>query len=239
MIERNLGVARSENGSVWNRFLQELRIVVLRRDVAVQYNVGVYIDEAGHQRRLRKVDRLDAGGRRASRRDRNDLVAFNDNDGVLNRGVALAINQPAGANGNAFRRRFLLAGLAKSRKTHSCKKNRRNEYGQHYSRIEFHDDLCPRRAQRVPQRRWMGVAASKRKSATEKTKGQPVSSPIGPLYLCSAVWVSQVQPACALVKQNRNIENVREVYLRQRLTVTLPLPKQGAAAGDRRGLRPS
>ena len=192
MIERNFGVARSQDRAVRDRFLQELRVVVFRRDVAVEHDVRVHIGEAGHHRSFRKIDGLDTCWRRAARRHRNNLVVFNHDDRVLNRRVALAVDQPAGADGDAFRRSLLLGGLAVRRQTHTRKKNRRSECAEHHSQIGFHGDLCPRRAQRVPQGRRQECRgeperATPRAGRNKRRRGQSVSSRWPAIYMCSGL----------------------------------------------------
>ena len=60
MGERDLCIARRQDGAVRNGLLEELLIVVFRSYIALQQNVGVGIDKTGENCGLRKIDQLDA-----------------------------------------------------------------------------------------------------------------------------------------------------------------------------------
>jgi hypothetical protein len=56
--------------------------------------------------------------------------------------------------------------------------------------------------------------------ASKKTKGQPVSSPIGPLFMCRGLGLSGPARVCS-VNANCKAKNAREVYLSLRVSARL------------------
>ncbi len=103
MGERDLRIARRQDGAVRNGLLEELLVVVFRGDIALQQNVGVGIDKAGKDGGLRKIDQFDARGRGAARGDAENLVTFDEDESIRNGGIAFAVDQAPGTNGDALR----------------------------------------------------------------------------------------------------------------------------------------
>jgi hypothetical protein len=105
--------------------LQQLHVVIVRRDVAVQQYVRVHIRESRQHGSLRKIDHLGSGRGRASGRDGNNLVAFDDDQRVENRRVALPVNQPPRADRNRFRRclTFILCTIRWAKKKRPYRNN--------------------------------------------------------------------------------------------------------------------
>ncbi len=101
MRKCNLCIARGKDRAIRNRFLQQLRIVFLGGDVALQENVRMGINETGQHRGLGKVDHFHTRGRAPNRRNGNDFVAFNHDQHVLERFIALSVDQVSGADSNA------------------------------------------------------------------------------------------------------------------------------------------
>ena len=100
VFKRDACIARRENRAIRSGLFQELLVVICRRDVPVQKHVRVHVDESGQHRRFREIDELIAGRWRSSGGNRNNFVAFDENQGVEDRRVALAVNQTSGANGD-------------------------------------------------------------------------------------------------------------------------------------------
>jgi hypothetical protein len=90
---------RAPSGAVRNGVLEELFVVVLGGDIAVEKDVGVEVDEAGKNGGVREVDRFDAGRWRAAGRYGNDFISFDKDQDVIERIVALAVDHMPGANG--------------------------------------------------------------------------------------------------------------------------------------------
>ncbi len=94
-------IARGKDRAIRNRFLQQLRIVFLGGDVALQENVRMGINETGQHRGLGKIYNFHTCGRVPSRRNGNDFVTFNYDQRVLKRFITLSVDQVSGADSNA------------------------------------------------------------------------------------------------------------------------------------------
>jgi hypothetical protein len=70
----------------------------------LQENVRVRINESGENRGLGKIDELRARRSISARRDGDDLVTLDQDERILNRLVALSIDQLPRADGHAMRR---------------------------------------------------------------------------------------------------------------------------------------
>ncbi len=93
MLQGNPRVAGRENGAVGSGLLEQLVFVFLRRDVALQQEMGVRVDEPGQHGHLAEIDHpgvrglsLDLG----ERADRLDPFAF-DQDSY----IGLDVGRPA------------------------------------------------------------------------------------------------------------------------------------------------
>ncbi len=82
MGERDLRIARCQDGAVRNGLLEELLVVVFRGYIPLQQNVSVGIDKTGKDGGLRKIDQFDARGRGAAGSDAENLVTFDQDQGV-------------------------------------------------------------------------------------------------------------------------------------------------------------
>ena len=126
MGERDLRIARRQDGAIWNGLLQELLIVVFRSDIPLQQNVGVGIDKAGEDGGLREIDQFDARGRGATRSYAENLVAFDQNKSIRDGRIAFAIDQASGSNRDALRgRRGGLLGINEAARNRKKKDNRK------------------------------------------------------------------------------------------------------------------
>jgi len=102
VIQRDLhGLAGSQR-AIRHRLFEELIVVILGSNVALQQSVDVRIDEAGQQRHVAEVDHLGVRGDGAA--DRFDLVAADDDDRRRNDRAAAAVDHPRGAKRDDFRR---------------------------------------------------------------------------------------------------------------------------------------
>ena len=90
--KRDVRVARGENRAVGNRLLQQLRVVFLGRDVALQQNVRMGIDESGQYRGFGKVNHFHTGRRAPADGNGGDPVAFNDDQSIFEGLLALPID---------------------------------------------------------------------------------------------------------------------------------------------------
>src|SRR5271165_2549563 len=108
MLQPNPSVPRTQNRAIWYRLLEELLVVIRRRHIPVQQQVRMRIDKSRQHRRLRQINHLNARGRRAARRHRDDLVALNQNQRVLRNRIALPIDQPPSPNSGSLSRRLFL-----------------------------------------------------------------------------------------------------------------------------------
>jgi hypothetical protein len=102
MVEGEARVTGGEHRAIGNRLFQELFVVFRRRDVALEEDVGVGIDEPGQHRGPRKVDQFNPRRRRTAGGDRRDLVALDQDEGIRHRGPSPGVDQMPGANGDAF-----------------------------------------------------------------------------------------------------------------------------------------
>src|SRR5437764_99236 len=88
--------------------------------LSLQEDVGVRVDETGHNGLVGEIDNIGAGGNlRSSRiRDAFDTIAANDNDLVATRRIGLAVDQSPGTNygeGMQCWRAFLSVARERSR----------------------------------------------------------------------------------------------------------------------------
>src|SRR5262249_49875218 len=104
VVESDAGIARGEDGAVGDGVLEELLVVILGGDVAVEEHMSVNIDEAGKHGSVREVNGFDAGWGGAAGSDRDDVVAFNKDEYVVERLVGFAVEEMPGADGDALRR---------------------------------------------------------------------------------------------------------------------------------------
>ncbi len=119
--KRDLRVACGEDRAIRNRLLQQLRVVFLGCDVALQQDVRMGIDETRQNRGLRKVYHLHPGRRASSCYDGRDLVAFNYDQHILERLVAFPIDQLSRTDGNA------VCGLTRGEHRHYEAQPQRNK----------------------------------------------------------------------------------------------------------------
>jgi hypothetical protein len=111
VIQSDSRIARRQDRAVGNRFLQQLRVVVLCGDIAVQQHVCMHIDESRQHRCLRQIDRFDPRGRASSCCHRDDFVAFNHDQRTRHRRIALSVNQAPRAYRNSLGGCFFILGL--------------------------------------------------------------------------------------------------------------------------------
>jgi len=106
MLQRDPGVAGAKNGAVGDRLLEQLVFILFGRDVALQQQVRMRVDETGQDGHLRQVD--DAGVARLGLNLRqgphgtNPLAVDQDPDVGLGLGRT-AVDQTAGLDENWLR----------------------------------------------------------------------------------------------------------------------------------------
>src|SRR5208282_3002542 len=119
--------------------LEELLVVVLLGDVALKQNMRVGVDEARKNGGVGEIDEFNAGGRSAAGSDAHDFVALDKDEGIGDGGVRFAIDQAAGANGDAlrrWRRRLLAAHDAVRGKNYKCKGKKLAAVGWNHGRLQ-------------------------------------------------------------------------------------------------------
>jgi hypothetical protein len=104
VAERDLHRLTGPQRAIRHRLLEELRVVILGSDVALQQRVDVRVDQARQQRHVAEVDDLRVGGNGAA--DRLDLVAADDDHRRRHDRAAAAVDHPRGAKRYDFRRRI-------------------------------------------------------------------------------------------------------------------------------------
>jgi hypothetical protein len=99
--QRRAHVDRCANRPERDRFLEQLLVVIRRRDVAAEQDVRVVVDQAGQHRGMAQVDDFGARWNRERRANFADALALDQDDGVGARSGALAVDQPAAADRHA------------------------------------------------------------------------------------------------------------------------------------------
>ena len=100
--ERDLRIARGENGAIGDGLLQKLRVIVGVGDVALEQNVSMRVRKTGKNRGAREVNKVNARRRRPTRNDARNFVALDKNEGIGNWGITFAVDQAPGANSDAL-----------------------------------------------------------------------------------------------------------------------------------------
>src|ERR1019366_428615 len=98
VIERDLQRLRCTQRAIRQRFLEELDVVVVRGNVALQQRVDVRIDQSGQQRHVAEVDDLHASGNGTA--DRLDLVATYDDHRGRDDLTAASVDEARRTNGD-------------------------------------------------------------------------------------------------------------------------------------------
>ena len=96
--------------------------------VGVVESVSVSVDQAGNEGELAHVHDTDSGGRAGS--DRDDAFAGDKNVGVVGDLAAADVDEPAGVDGDLFRRRLLRGSLTTGQENAGDEKDQRLNFAQ-------------------------------------------------------------------------------------------------------------
>jgi hypothetical protein len=103
MRQRDLRIARGKDGSIRDGLLQQLLIVFFGCDIALQEDVRVRVNKSGQDRGLGEINDFYASRNISPRRDGYNLISLNQDERILDRLVALSINQFARSDCNPMR----------------------------------------------------------------------------------------------------------------------------------------
>src|SRR5262249_9564059 len=106
-FERAARVDMRDDGHVNRAFAEDVFVIIAR----LKGHVRVAINQAGRHCLVFQVNDFDFGGNRHVRAYGGDLLAFDQNEGVVCDRAGLRVNQPPRFDGDAFRRLFLFRRL--------------------------------------------------------------------------------------------------------------------------------